>query len=156
MFINLENLTALIPTNAPKVRKKKTATELAWTDMDLQPGLLDLIRLRVLQIHDCKGRMDEQTKKLKAHGETDHRLQLLKDWRRQEIFSDREIAALNLAEAVTRHPIRTVPDEAVHAACLFFNESEMICLTLTILAVNDWHYLDGFAHTPKTRRPPHE
>ena len=129
---------------------------LVWLDLELDPGLLDLVRLRVFQLHGCQWHVHEQGQKLKARSDTSRRLRLLKDWRRQEIFNDREIAALNLAEAVTRNPIDDVPDMDIYAACLFFNESEMICLTLAILAVNDWHYLYGAKRGAKTRRPPHE
>jgi AhpD family alkylhydroperoxidase len=113
--------------------------------VDLDEDLLGLVRLRVVQIHGCKSCMKEHTKELKARGETNLRLRLLRDWRTQAVFNDREEAALNLAEAMTYRPIDSVPTEDLHAARLFFNESEMICLTLAILAVNDWHYLE-----PKT------
>ena len=108
---------------------------------DLEESLLDLVRLRVVQIHGCRPCMEEHTKELKARGETDARLRLLGNWRNQAVFSDREEAALNLAEAMTHQPIDSVPTEDLHVARLFFNEGEMICLTLAILAVNDWHYL---------------
>jgi AhpD family alkylhydroperoxidase len=110
--------------------------------MDLDENLLDLVRLRIVQIHGCQPCMEEHTKDLKAHGETELRLRLLKDWRNQAVFSDHEEAALNLAEAMTYQPIDSVPTQDVHIARLFFNESQMVCLMLAILAVNDWHYLN--------------
>jgi hypothetical protein len=66
------------------------------------------------------------------------------------------IAALNLAEAITRNSVRYVAQEVVHAACLFFNEDETIRLILVILAENDWHYLKVFSHGNMTGRPPHK
>jgi AhpD family alkylhydroperoxidase len=131
--------------NSPTLKNQPLATSTRSSDweapLDLDEGLLDLVRLRVVQIHDCPSCMEEHTKELKARGETDLRLRLLKNWRNQAVFSDREEAALNLAEAMTYQPIDSVPTEDLHVARLFFNESEMICLTLAILAVNDWHYL---------------
>jgi AhpD family alkylhydroperoxidase len=113
--------------------------------VDLEEGLLDLVRLRIVQIHGCESCMETHTKELKARGETDLRLRLLKDWRISAVFNDHEEAALNLAEALTYQPIDSVPTEDFQAARLFFSEREMVCLTLAILAVNDWHYLE-----PKT------
>ena len=110
--------------------------------VQLDESLMDLVRLRVAQIHDCQSCINEHTKELKARGATDLRLNLLKDWRTQAVFSDREEAALNLAESITYQPIDSVPTEDIHVSRLFFNDSEMICLTLAILAVNDWHYLN--------------
>ena len=137
---------------------EKKRTPEGEAPLDLNESLLDLVRLRIVQIHKCRSCMEEHTKELKAHGETDLRIRLLKNWRNQAVFSDREEAALNLAEAMTYQPIDSVPTEDLHIARLFFNESEMICLTLAILAVNDWHYLNlkSASNGSKTKRPPHE
>jgi AhpD family alkylhydroperoxidase len=147
MIINLKPLKITTPA---KARRKKRI------DIDWNPRLLDLIRLRVAQIHGCKWCERAHAKKLKARGETEARLRLLKDWRQKPIFSDREEAALNLAEALTRNPIRNVPGDVVRTVLLFFNESQILCLILAILAANDWHYLRGFHHDKVTVRPPHE
>jgi AhpD family alkylhydroperoxidase len=147
MIINLKTLKT--PTPAKARRRKRI-------DIDWNPRLLDLIRLRVAQIHGCKWCERAHTKKLKDRGETGARLRLLKDWRQRPIFNDREEAALNLAEALTRNPISNVPGDVVRTVLLFFNESQMLCLILAILAANDWHYLRGFHHDKVTVRPPHE
>jgi AhpD family alkylhydroperoxidase len=149
MMINLEKSKASTLAEAHGKRKMSD-------NFDLDPGLLEMVRLRVAQIHGCKGCAQGHAKKLRARGETGARLRLLKDWRREPIFSDREEAALNLTEALTRHSIKTVPGDVVQAAFLFFNESEMLCLILAILAANDWHYLKGFQDGNMTGRPPHE
>jgi alkylhydroperoxidase family enzyme len=93
---------------------------------------------------------------LKTKGETAARLRLLNDWRRAPVFTDREEAALNLAEALTHDPIGAVSDDVVHATFFFFNENEMLCLILAILAANDWHYLKSFENGNMTGRSPHE
>jgi alkylhydroperoxidase family enzyme len=106
-------------------------------------SLEDLVLLRVAQIHKCEWSIHEQTKKLKASGERTFRLGLLKEWRTQMIFSDREKAALNLAEVITGDSIGGVLDEVVRVACHIFTEGEILCLVLAILAINDWHYLSS-------------
>jgi AhpD family alkylhydroperoxidase len=147
MIINLKSLKTPTPAKARRTKR---------IDIDWNPKLLDLIRLRVAQIHGCKWCERAHAKKLKARGETEARLRLLKDWRQKAIFSDREEAALNLAEALTRNPIKNVPGDVVRIVLLFFNESQMLCLILAILAANDWHYLRGFHQGKVTVRPPHE
>ncbi len=156
MMINLRKLAAWRPTETPKLKMQKTAPGFAEIAMTLDSSLLALVKLRVAQLHGCKWYVHEQAEMMKTDGETNQRLLVLKDWKRVTIFSDREEAALNLAEVITRNPIDSVPDEDVHAACLFFNETEMIRLILVILAENDWHYLNGFSHGNMTSRPPHE
>jgi alkylhydroperoxidase family enzyme len=137
-----EELAAFISGDAPTGRKRKPARDRTEADVYLDPRLEDLVRLRVVQIHGCKWGVQEQKTKLKVQGETYQRLHQLENWRTEGIFSDRERAALNLAEAITHDPISAIPDVVFHAACAIFSESEVICLILVILAVNDWHYLD--------------
>lgn len=146
MISTLEDLTALTPVKVRKKMQKNAAIDHTITDIHLDPGLEDLVRLRVAQIHGCKWSMHEHTKTLKAEGETTRRLRLLKYWRQHAVFCPREKAALNLAEALTRNPINSIPKEAVYVARVFFDKTAMICLTLVILAANDWHYLnDSFS-----------
>ena len=142
MILSLEKFTASAPTKVPKGKIPKAPTATARTDREVEPRLLDLVRLRVLQIHGCKENIREQTASLKAQGETDLRLRLLYDWRNQTVFNDHEEAALNLAEALTRNPIDAVPYDVIHVVRLFFSETETIRLTLAVLAVNDWYYLN--------------
>jgi alkylhydroperoxidase family enzyme len=143
MILSLEKRTTSVPAKLPKGRKKRTTTDAARNDQDLEPGLLDLVRLRVAQLHGCEWSVQEQTQRLRAEGEKASRLCALKDWRRQRSFSIREMAALNLAEALTFHPINAVPHEAVRVARVFFGKPAMICLTVVILAMNDWFYLSA-------------
>ena len=140
---SLEELPGLIAPRFARGRKRKRATDPALPGLHRDAGLEDLVRLRIAQIHECEWSRREQTRKLKARGERTLRLNLLGEWRTQMIFSDREKAALNLAEAITFDSIGGVPDQVVRVACLIFSESEMICLVLTILAINDWHYLSS-------------
>ena len=158
MISDLENTTTLVSPKVSKGKKQSARTLSVLTDFYLDPGLLDLVRLRVAQMHDCKSCVREHLNKLKAKGETERRLRLLKNWRTQAVFSTREEAALNLTEAMTHQPIDSVPQKDFQIARIFFNENEMICLTLAILAVNDWHYLNprGASNGSKTKRPPHE
>ncbi len=145
MLRSLQKSTVSAAADGSKRRKKGIATDAIQSERGLSSGLLDLLRLRVAQIHGCDSIVREQRKRLKAEGETDYRLGRLKDWRIQTIFTLREMAALNLAEALTHHPIDTVPSGTVHAASVFFDETEIICLTLVILEVNDRYYLGGYA-----------
>ena len=139
MILTLEKRTILVPATVPKGTKKRTASDTARNDRDLDPGLLDLVRLRVAQLHGCEWSVQEQTQSLRSKGERAFRLRALEDWRRQTIFSLREMAALNLAEALTCNPINAVPEEAVRIARVFFDKPAMVHLSAVILAVNDWH-----------------
>jgi AhpD family alkylhydroperoxidase len=147
-----------LPINGATRRPPSTKVDFNLAEVDLDSRLLELVRLRVVQIHRCPWCEQAHLARLKAQGENGVSLQSLRQWRDRPIFTDREEAALNLAEALTRYPVAAAPEKILHVARLFFNESEMICLTLAILAVNDWHYLHlkrGW-RVPKPSRPPHE
>jgi alkylhydroperoxidase family enzyme len=138
MILSLETLLTSAPAKVAKGGKKGAASDTARSDADLCPALLDLVRLRVAQIHGGDWFIQEQMSRLKAEGEIAYRLRRLKDWRKQTIFSLREMAALNLAEALTCNPINAVPLEAVRVAEVFFDRPAMVRLTVAILAMNDW------------------
>src|SRR5271156_716290 len=97
----LEDQSALVVAQSLNRRKGKRATDPTSSGLYLDPSLEDLVRLRVAQIHECEWSMRVQSKKMKARGERALRLGLLKEWRTQMIFTDRERAALNLAEVIT-------------------------------------------------------
>ena len=156
MILSLEKLTTSAPAKVPKRISKKTKVDPAIPDSRLDKGLMDLARLRVVQILSCKRCMREYTAILKATGETDQRLRLLESWREETVFSLREKAALNLAEAVTCNPIGSMPRAAIYPARVFFSEEQLILFVLEIVALIDWHYLKSFQHDNMTSRPPHE
>jgi len=126
------------------VRKiRRTAQKLASARVRFKPYLLDLARLRVAQIHGCKGTTRELVQSLETHGVKAQLLRLLKDWRTQTIFSDREKAVINLAEAVTLNGVTEASENAIRIAKVIFGARETLRLILAILSEKDWFYLKG-------------
>ncbi len=156
MILSLEKFRISAAPEVPKQKKVRAKTKSTTTDIFEDPVLMDLVRLRVMQILDCKPCLREYANKLRAKGETKKRLRLLATWRKETVFSLREKAALNLAEAVTCNPVTEIPTCAIYAAGPFFTEEEMLLFVLEIVAITDWHYLKGFQNGNMTGRPPHE
>ena len=156
MILSLEKFATSAQPTVSKKRKAGTKFEPARADILLGNGLMDLVRLRVVQILGCKRCIREYSAILKREGEADQRLRLLETWRRASVFTLREKAALNLAEAVTKHPFSSIPPKAIYPARVFFTDEQMIFLVLDIVAIHDRHYLKGFLHDDMKRRPPHE
>lgn len=156
MIFSLKQFTESAAPKSSKKRKDEAELDPAGADFHLDAGLMGLVRLRVVQILGCKRCMRDYSAILKGSGETEQRLRRLEGWRRESVFTLREKAALNLAEAVTRHPFSSVPPEAIYPARVFFTDEQMIFLVLDIVAIHDRHYLKGFLHDDMTRRPPHE
>ncbi len=124
-------------------KKRRTAQNLHGSRVRLEPYLLNLARLRVAEIHGCKWTVRELVRTLETHGMKSRRLRLLKDWRTQTIFSDREKAVLNLAEAVTLNGVTEASENAIRIAKVIFGARETLRLILAILSENDWFYLKG-------------
>lgn len=105
----------------------------------LDHSLMHLIKVRVSQINGCGFCIDMHTKDARLEGETEQRLYLLGAWREATVYSDRERAALEWAEAVTRLEHQQVPDEVYERVRRFFSEEELVALTLCIVEINGWN-----------------
>ena len=102
----------------------------------LEPGLLELVKLRASQINGCAHCIDMHTKELRANGESEQRLYLLDAWRESPFYSERERAALAWTEAVTLVTHGHVSDEVYAQARGQFSEAELANLTLAVVAIN--------------------
>jgi AhpD family alkylhydroperoxidase len=107
----------------------------------LEPSLRELIKTRASQINGCAFCIDMHTKDARAAGETEQRLYALNAWRETPFFTDRERAALEWTEAVTLITEGHVPDDVFFRVRQFFTESELVNLTLAVVAINGWNRL---------------
>lgn len=114
----------------------------------IEQSLQDLISFRVSQMNGCAFCLDMHSKDLRAHGESEQRLYLLDAWREAPFYSDRERAALAWAEAVTKLPNNSVPDDIYKQAREQFSEEELIDLTLAVITINAYNRLNIAFHTP--------
>jgi len=107
----------------------------------LESSLLELVKMRASQINGCAYCLDLHAKEARAAGESEQRLYLLDAWREAPFYTDRERAALEWTEAVTRISEDHVPDAAFEAVSNEFGEEELVDLTLAIVAINGWNRL---------------
>ncbi len=107
----------------------------------LEHSLLELVKTRVSQINGCAFCIDMHTKDARALGETEQRLYALNAWRETPFFTDRERAALAWAETVTLISETHASDEEFAAVRKYFNEEEVVQLTMAIITINGWNRL---------------
>jgi AhpD family alkylhydroperoxidase len=110
-------------------------------DSGLDRRLLELVKMRCSQINGCAYCIDMHSKDARALGETEQRLYALNAWRETPFFTDRERAALALAEAVTLVAQTHVPDEVVDEAKRHFSPEELARLVFAITVINGWNRL---------------
>ena len=120
----------------------------------LEHSLMHLIDFRVSQINGCAFCLDMHSKDARALGESEQRLYALDAWRETPFFTERERAALALAEAVTLVSQTHVPDEVFEEAKKHFDEAELVNLVLAIAQINVWNRLSiSFRAVPGTYQP---
>nr|WP_256725533.1 carboxymuconolactone decarboxylase family protein [Streptomyces sp. IMTB 2501] len=105
------------------------------------PALAELVMIRASQLNHCAFCLDMHLRLARRHGESEDRIQLLNAWEEAEdLYSERERAALALTEAVT---LLTggVPDEVYERAAKHFSEAELAHLIGLITVINGWNRL---------------
>ena len=107
----------------------------------LDHRLLELVKMRTSQLNGCAYCIDMHTKDARAFGEAEQRLYALNAWREVPFFSDRERAALEWTEAITRVADAQVPDEVYDRVRGHFDEDQLVALTFAAVAINAWNRL---------------
>lgn len=107
----------------------------------LEASLLELIKMRASQINGCAYCIDMHSKDARAHGETEQRLYALDAWRETPFFTERERAALEWTESVTRVSEGHVADAIYGRVKNHFTEEELVNLTLAVVTINGWNRL---------------
>ena len=87
---------------SPEALKALIALEVALGKLDLDPLLIDLVKLRASQINGCAYCVDLHASDARKKGETERRLYAVPVWRETPFFTSRERAALAWTEAITR------------------------------------------------------
>lgn len=99
-----------------------------------------LVKLRASQLNGCAFCLDMHAAEARAAGVEQRRLDILSAWREApSFFTDRERAALELTEAVTRIGEAGVPDSVWSQVGRLFDEKEIVQLLMAICAINVWN-----------------
>jgi len=126
---------------APGARAAMYGLERYVRESGLEKPLLELVRPRASQMNGCAYCIDMHSKDARAEGESEQRLYALSAWQEAPFYSPRERAALAWTEAVTAIGEAGVPDELYASAREHFNETELVNLTMAVVAINGWNRL---------------
>lgn len=115
----------------------------------IEEKLKHLVELRASQINRCAYCIDMHTKDARHAGETDERIALVAAFdEAPEFFSEKERAALALAESVTVLTDGFVPDEVYDRAAKHFPEEELAQLIALIASINTWNRMNVSVRAP--------
>ncbi|KDN86654.1 carboxymuconolactone decarboxylase family protein [Kitasatospora cheerisanensis] len=133
-------LIELAPQAFAAVHALHGAVEQAAAAAGLEPLLLELVRLRCSQVNGCTYCVGLHTGAAREAGESDQRLEALAAWRTSGVlFTDRERAALALAEAVTRLPDHAEGERAQRAARAVLSDAEAAFVAWAATVVNTYN-----------------
>ncbi|MET7855671.1 carboxymuconolactone decarboxylase family protein [Streptomyces sp. NPDC005318] len=102
----------------------------------LDRSLVELINLRVSQLNGCAYCLDVHTKAALRAGETTQRLGVLAAWRDTELFTERERAALTLAEATTDPADAIAQESAYETARQVLDDDEISAVIWVAITIN--------------------
>ncbi|MER6994522.1 carboxymuconolactone decarboxylase family protein [Streptomyces sp. NPDC000410] len=125
--------------HAPEVYKAMVRLDAA-ARQGLDPVLLELVKIRASQLNHCAFCLDMHSKDALAAGESvDRIVQLSALEESPHFYTPKELAALELTEAVTVLTDGFVPDEVYEKAAKHFDEAELAQLVATIAVINAWN-----------------
>jgi AhpD family alkylhydroperoxidase len=96
VFLDKEHPAAWRALNGLGLKAKEAAEEAG-----LDRTLIELLNVRISQINGCAYCLDLHVGDALKNGESAQRLSVLPAWRDTDLFTEKECAALTLAEAVT-------------------------------------------------------
>ncbi|MFI6205703.1 carboxymuconolactone decarboxylase family protein [Streptomyces sp. NPDC051041] len=106
----------------------------------LDPALRELVKIRASQLNRCAFCLDMHTRDALAAGESVERIVQLSAWEEsRHFYTEKELAALELTEAVTVLTDGFVPDEVYEKAAKHFEEAELAQLIAAITVINAWN-----------------
>lgn len=108
-------------------------------DSGLDKGLIEMVKLRVSQMNACSFCTALHLGMARKAGVDATKLDLLAAWRDTGIFSEREMAALEWAEHLTRMASARIPEDAYAALREHFSERDGVLLTAVIASINAWN-----------------
>jgi len=119
---------------------------------DIDPELGELIKIRASQINHCGFCLNMHLVDARKHGVSEQKLDVLAAWEEAgDLFSDRERAALALAEAVTLIA-DGVPDDVYEQAAAVFSERELAQAIAMAVTINAWNRINVTVRTAVPRR----
>lgn len=97
-----------------------------WQDSGLPPSLLELCRLRIAQLHNCKAEFNRRYR-IADQQSVDRKIACLTQWPNSDLFSQQEKACLHLAELFAMDP-HSISDEDAEQAKLTIFDKGLVAL----------------------------
>ncbi len=114
----------------------------------LEPGLIELVKIRISQINGCAFCLALHLDKARRLELSESQLHLLAVWREVPVFNERERAALAFAECLNRLPETGVPDALFEETSRHFPLADVSALAFVVVEIGSWNRLMVASRTP--------
>lgn len=143
----------------PEARTAMLGLEQVVHDSSLEPGVVELVKLRASQMNGCARCVEMHAADARVVGEDQRKLDLVAVWREASCFTAAERAALGWCEALTLLAEKGASDVSYGEVAAHFDPDQLVALTLAVAAINAWNRLNvGFGipdggYRPTRREP---
>lgn len=127
--------------HSPELFKKLVEFGTLVEKGSIEASLCHLVKIRASQLNGCAFCLDMHIKQARLHGERELRVHHLGIWRESPLFSERERAALEWTEVLTRLPEHGVADELYERVQGQFGDKELSDLSYVVMTINAWNRL---------------
>lgn len=148
----------LIDKQHPQVyraqRDLAAAVRQATRDAGLDRILVELVNIRVSQINRCAYCLNVHIRDTLAAGESAQRIAVLPAWHDTTLFSDKERAALTLAESLTTLPVDGAQERHYAFARQHLTDEEISALSWVTIAMNAFNRISIISRHPVSPQAP--
>jgi len=123
----------------PRIYKAMDAADRQIAAFDLDPKLVELVKLRASQINGCGYCVNTHSKDARKAGETEQRVFAIAAWWETPFFSEAERAALRLTEEITRIGEGGLSEDTYQKALQHFGSTGVAQLIFTVVTINSWN-----------------
>lgn len=107
--------------------------------LDLQ--IYELVKLRASQINGCAFCLNMHAHDAIKMGMDPQKIYTLSAWKETNFFSEKEQAAIEWTEAMTKISEHLITDELYEKVSKYFGSDEMMALNMAVIAINGWNRL---------------
>lgn len=113
--------------------------------------IIELLYVRISQINGCAYCLDLHVQDAVDNGETPQRLSVLQAWRDTALFTDKERAALALAESITELPDHRSREQEERYAREHLSADEFSVISWLAITMNAFNRVSITSHHPVPR-----
>ncbi|MDV2980498.1 UNVERIFIED_CONTAM: carboxymuconolactone decarboxylase family protein [Actinomycetes bacterium ARC8] len=120
----------------------------AAQEVGMEPKTVELLHVRISQLNGCAYCLDVHVRDAVQAGESPQRLAVLSAWRDTALFTEKERAALALAESITTLPGHSSQEQEEAHAREHLTEEEFSVVSWLAIAMNAFNRVSITSHHP--------